>query len=156
MGGGDGLAGIVSNCVAAAALAGLGGSNIFSRASAENISFWKGFLGNALPWLSSPSLTRKVPAAGSDTAVLLSGWAMGEASRSTLPVAASRSRASSSEPEIEVGGESMPLAERMYGFDGAREKSGLLAVDPLRDGGSGRATPAPNERNEPRLLCVDG
>jgi hypothetical protein len=126
VGGGDGLAGMVSKGVDTDAakgadadaepVTGLGGSNIFSRANAENMSFWNGFLGKAFPWLSSPSLTRKVPATGSDANVSLLGWAtavgVGSLLLSLLAFAISRSRASPSEPEIDVGGESRPLAER--------------------------------------------
>lgn len=66
----------------------------------------------------------------------------------------SRSRASPSDPDADVGGESMPLAERMYGLDGERPKSAGMLAEPLRDGGSGRAAPAPRDLMDPRLFVV--
>lgn len=119
---------------------GLGGSNIFSSAKAAKMSFWNGFLGNAFPWLSSPSLTANVPATATVGPATVAG--------------SSRSRASPSDPDADVGGESIPLAERMYGFDGERPYSGILAEDPFRDGGNGRAAPCPNDRNDPLLVCT--
>lgn len=79
-----------------------GGSNMRSRARAENMSLpWpKGLLfGNAFPWLSSPSLIWNVPAA-----------AVVAPPSSPLELA----------PLTLVGGDSMPLTFLMRGLDGLR------------------------------------
>lgn len=97
-----------------------------------------GLTGNALPWVSSPSLTTKVPACRVvDGALAL----------------LSRSRGGSPSSLTDVGGESMPLWERTKGFDAHRSFCGECDSDPLRLGGSVLAAlPWPSERSEPRFV----
>lgn len=121
-----------------------GGSNILSSGSAAKMSLpcANGLMGKALPWVSSPSFTTKVPGAlVVDGALAL----------------LSLSRAGNSPSSLtDVGGDGMPLKLRTSGFDTHRSFSGELAADPLRLGGSVRAAlPCPKERRDPRLVCTE-